>query len=76
LGRSDKKLLSRWEKSQARRKSCDLMCNWRRCGVLKVPREPRRKTQLVNHLIGRRTQQGKKLRKEASKIRFERFESG
>jgi len=31
---------------------------------LKIPREPRRKTQMVNHLIELRSQQEKKLRKE------------
>src|SRR5271155_2124825 len=34
---------------------------------LKIPREPRRKTQLVNHLIELRAQQEKKLRKAVEK---------
>ncbi len=34
---------------------------------LKIPREPRRKTQMMNHLIELRGQQEKKLRKEVDK---------
>ena len=39
------------------------MCSWQLCASLKMPREPRRKTQLVNHLIELRSRQEKKLRK-------------
>jgi CHAD domain-containing protein len=68
LGRSDKKLLkSLGEVRKRAGKVRDLDVQLAALRSLKVPREPRRKTQLVNHLIGRRTQQEKKLRKEASK---------
>jgi CHAD domain-containing protein len=68
LGRSDKKLLKLLGEVRKRAgKVRDLDVQLAALRSLKVPREPRRKTQLVNHLIERRSQQEKKLRKEAGK---------
>ena len=64
LDRSEKKLLKLLGKIRKRAgKVRDLDVQSAALRSLKVPREPRRKTQLVNHLIELRTQQEKKLRK-------------
>jgi CHAD domain-containing protein len=66
LGRSEKKLLKLLGKVRKRAgKVRDLDVQLAALRSLKIPREPRRKTQLVNHLIEQRGQQEKKLRKEA-----------
>jgi len=66
LGRSEKKLLKVLGRIRKRAgKVRDLDVQLAALRSLKVPREPRRKTQLVNHLIELRRQQEKKLRKEA-----------
>jgi CHAD domain-containing protein len=65
LDRNEKKLLkllSRIRKRAGKVRDLDVQSAALRS--LKVPREPRRKTQLVNQLIELRTQQEKKLRKE------------
>jgi len=56
------KLLSRIRKRAGKVRDLDVQLTALRS--LKIPREPRRKTQLVNHLIELRSQQEKKLRKE------------
>jgi CHAD domain-containing protein len=64
LGRNEKKLLkllSRIRKRAGKVRDLDVQSAALRS--LKVPREPRRKTQLVNQLIELRAQQEKKLRK-------------
>ena len=64
LGRSQKKLLKlldRIRKRAGRVRDLDMQLAALRS--LKIPREPRRKTQLVNHLIELRREQEKKLRK-------------
>ena len=68
LSHSDKKLLKELGKIRKRAgKVRDLDVQLAALRSLKISREPRRKTQLVNHLIERRSQQEKKLRKEAGK---------
>jgi CHAD domain-containing protein len=59
------KLLSRLRKRAGKVRDLDVQLAALRS--LKVPQEPRRKTQLVNHLIELRAQQEKKLRKAADK---------
>jgi CHAD domain-containing protein len=64
MDRSQKKLLKllgRIRKRAGRVRDLDVQLAALRS--LKIPREPRRKTQLVNHLIALRSQQEKKLRK-------------
>jgi CHAD domain-containing protein len=64
LGRSQKKLLKLLGRIRKRAgKVRDLDVQLAALRSLKIPREPRRKTQLVNHLIELRGQQEKKLRK-------------
>src|SRR5580692_6046008 len=64
LGRSEKKLLKLLGRVRKRAgKVRDLDVQLAALRSLKIPREPRRKTQLVNHLIEVRAQQDKKLRK-------------
>src|ERR1700683_3676423 len=66
--RNQKKLLKMLNRIRKRAgKVRDLDVQLAALRSLKVPREPRRKTQLVNHLIEERSQQEKKLRKEAAK---------
>jgi CHAD domain-containing protein len=66
LGRSEKKLLKLLGQIRKRAgKVRDLDVQLAALRSLKIPREPRRKTQLVNRLIELRSQQEKKLRKEA-----------
>jgi CHAD domain-containing protein len=68
LGHGDKKLLKllgQIRKRAGRVRDLDVQLAALRS--LKIPREPRRKTQLMNHLIERRSHQEKKLRKEAGK---------
>lgn len=68
LDRSEKKLLKLLGQIRKRAgKVRDLDVQLAALRSLKVPREPRRKTQLVNHLIELRRQQEKKLRQEADK---------
>src|SRR5947209_2630250 len=68
LGRSGRKLLKLLGKIRKRAgKVRDLDVQLAALRSLKIPREPRRKTQLVNRLIELRSQQEKKLRREASK---------
>jgi CHAD domain-containing protein len=63
-GRSEKKLLKLLTRIRKRAgKVRDLDVQTAALRSLKIPREPRRKTQLVNHLIELRDQQEKKLRK-------------
>jgi CHAD domain-containing protein len=65
-GRSEKKLLKLLGQIRKRAgKVRDLDVQLAALRSLKIPREPRRKTQLVNRLIELRSQQEKKLRKEA-----------
>ena len=65
LDRSEKKLLKLLGRIRKRAgKVRDLDVQSAALRSLKIPREPRRKTQLVNHLIELRGQQEKKLRKE------------
>ncbi len=59
------KLLSRLRKRAGKVRDLDVQLAALRS--LKIPQEPRRKTQLVNHLIELRAQQEKKLRKAADK---------
>jgi CHAD domain-containing protein len=59
------KLLTRLRKRAGKVRDLDVQLAALR--NLKVPQEPRRKTQLVNHLIELRAQQEKKLRKAADK---------
>jgi CHAD domain-containing protein len=59
------KLLSRLRKRAGKVRDLDVQLAAMRS--LKIPQEPRRKTQLVNHLIELRAQQEKKLRKAADK---------
>lgn len=59
------KLLSRLRKRAGKVRDLDVQLAALRS--LKIPQEPRRKTQLVNHLIEVRAQQEKKLRKAADK---------
>jgi CHAD domain-containing protein len=64
LDRSQKKLLKLLGRIRKRAgKVRDLDVQLAALRTLKIPREPRRKTQLVNHLIELRGQQEKKLRK-------------
>jgi CHAD domain-containing protein len=64
LDRSQKKLLKMLGRIRKRAgKVRDLDVQLAALRALKMPREPRRKTQLVNHLIELRSQQEKKLRK-------------
>ena len=64
LDRSQKKLLKLLSRIRKRAgKVRDLDVQLAALRSLKIPREPRRKTQLVNHLIELRGQQEKKLRK-------------
>jgi CHAD domain-containing protein len=64
LDRSQKKLLKMLAKIRKRAgKVRDLDVQLAALRALRIPREPRRKTQLVNHLIELRSQQEKKLRK-------------
>jgi CHAD domain-containing protein len=64
LDRSQKKLLKLLGRIRKRAgKVRDLDVQLAALRALKMPREPRRKTQLVNHLIELRAQQEKKLRK-------------
>jgi CHAD domain-containing protein len=64
LDRSQKKLLKMLGRIRKRAgKVRDLDVQLAALRALKMPREPRRKTQLVNHLIELRGQQEKKLRK-------------
>jgi CHAD domain-containing protein len=64
LGRSEKKLLKQLGKIRKRAgKVRDLDVQLAALRSLKVPRESRRKTQMVNHLIELRGHQEKKLRK-------------
>jgi CHAD domain-containing protein len=64
LDRSQKKLLKMLAKIRKRAgKVRDLDVQLAALRALKMPREPRRKTQLVNHLIELRGRQEKKLRK-------------
>lgn len=66
LDRSEKKLLKLLGRIRKRAgKVRDLDVQLAALRSLKVPREPRRKTQLVNHLIELRGEQEKKLRKAA-----------
>jgi CHAD domain-containing protein len=66
LGRSEKKLLKLLGRIRKRAgKVRDLDVQLAALRSLKIPREPRRKTQLVNRLIELRRQQEKKLRNEA-----------
>ncbi len=68
LDRSEKKLLKQLGRIRKRAgKVRDLDVQLAALRSLKVPREPRRKTQLVNHLIELRRQQEKKLRQAADK---------
>ncbi len=63
LGRNDKKLLKLLERIRKRAgKVRDLDVQLGALRELKAPREPRRKTELANRLIGRRGDQEKKLR--------------
>jgi CHAD domain-containing protein len=65
LDRSEKKLLKLLGRIRKRAgKVRDLDVQSAALRSLKIPREPRRKTQLVNHLIELRSRQEKKLRKE------------
>jgi CHAD domain-containing protein len=59
------KLLGRLRKRAGKVRDLDVQLAALRS--LKIPQEPRRKTQLVNHLIELRAQQEKKLRKAANK---------
>src|SRR5712672_1119498 len=62
--RNDKKLLNLLKRIRKRAgKVRDLDVQLAALRSLKIPREPRRKTQMVNHLIELRGQQEKKLRK-------------
>jgi CHAD domain-containing protein len=66
LDRSQKKLLKMLGRIRKRAgKVRDLDVQLAALRSLKIPREPRRKTQMVNHLIERRREQEKKLRKAA-----------
>ena len=68
LDRNDKKLLKSLGKIRKRAgKVRDLDVQLTALRSLKIPRQPRRKTQLVNHLIELRQVQEAKLRKEANK---------
>ena len=68
LDRSQKKLLKLLGRIRKRAgKVRDLDVQLAALRSLKVPREPRRKTQLVNHLIELRGRQEKKLQKAAAK---------
>src|SRR5271155_3154854 len=68
LDRNQKKLLKLLGRIRKRAgKVRDLDVQLAALRSLKVPREPRRKTQLVNHLIELRGQQEKKLRKAVEK---------
>ncbi|MGO8793413.1 MAG: CHAD domain-containing protein [Candidatus Sulfotelmatobacter sp.] len=68
LGRSDKKLLRLLGRIRKRAgKVRDLDVQLAALRSLKVPREPRRKTQMMNLLIEQRGKQEKKLRKEVDK---------
>ena len=68
LDRSDKKLLKQLGRIRKRAgKVRDLDMQATALRSLKVPREPRRKSQLVNQLIELRSQQEKKLRKQLDK---------
>jgi CHAD domain-containing protein len=68
LDRSQKKLLKQLGRVRKRAgKVRDLDVQLAALRSLKIPREPRRKTQLVNHLIEVRGRQEKKLRKEVGK---------
>ncbi|MGB8731834.1 MAG: CHAD domain-containing protein [Candidatus Sulfotelmatobacter sp.] len=68
LDRSEKKLLKLLGRIRKRAgKVRDLDVQLAALRSLKVPHEPRRKTQLVNHLIELRRQQEKKLRQAADK---------
>jgi CHAD domain-containing protein len=68
LDRSEKKLLKQLGRIRKRAgKVRDLDVQLAALRSLKIPQEPRRKTQLVNHLIELRRQQEKKLRKAADK---------
>src|SRR5579864_9190527 len=68
MKRSEKKLLKLLGRIRRRAgKVRDLDVQLAALRSLKIPREPRRKTQLVNHLIELRGRQEKKLRKEVPK---------
>lgn len=68
LDRGQKKLLKQLGRIRKRAgKLRDLDVQLAALRSLKIPREPRRKTQLVNHLIEVRGRQEEKLRKEAGK---------
>jgi CHAD domain-containing protein len=68
LDRNEKKLLKQLNVLRKRAgKLRDLDVQLAALHSLKVPHEPRRKTQLVHHLIGLRAEQEKKLRKSADR---------
>src|SRR5580693_32978 len=68
MDRSEKKLLKLLGRIRKRAgKVRDLDVQLAALRSLKIPQEPRRKTQLVNHLIELRAQQEKKLRKAVDK---------
>src|ERR1700722_2425501 len=74
LDRNDKKLLKSLGKIRKRAgKVRDLDVQLTALRSLKIPRQPRRKTQLVNHLIELRQVQEAKLRKEANKTTTREF---
>ena len=69
LDRNEKKLLKLLGHIRKRAgKVRDLDVQLAALRSLKIPREPRRKTQLIHQLIDLRSQQEKKLRKEANQI--------
>lgn len=77
LDRSQKKLLkllARIRKRAGRVRDLDVQLAALR--TLKMPREPRRKTQLVNRLIELRSRQEKSCEKRLRKTQSERFASG
>lgn len=68
IGRNEKKLLKLLGRIRKRAgKVRDLDVQLAALRTLKIPREPRRKTQMMNHLIELRGRQEKKLRKEVDK---------
>jgi CHAD domain-containing protein len=68
LDRNEKKLLKLLGRIRKRAgKVRDLDVQLAALRSLKIPREPRRKTQLIHHLIDLRSQQEKKLHKELDK---------
>ena len=76
LDRSDKKLLKQLGRIRKRAgKVRDLDMQAAALRSLKVPREPRRKSQLVSHLIELRSQQEKKLASSSTKLPSAKFAS-